>query len=69
MLNITKDENGYIRVEETLCGWLDSHVKVVLYDMENKRSKVNNNSWYPMTDSSVDWVKKYYIPKLENKNR
>lgn len=68
MLYITKDENGYIRVNETLYGWFDNNVKVILYDMKNKRSKVNNDPWYPMTNISVDWVNKYYIPKLENHN-
>ena len=68
MLDITRDENGYISVKETICDWFDTGVKVVLYDIQNKRSKVNDCPWYPMTDSSVDWVDKYYIPKLENKN-
>lgn len=68
MLDITKDENGYIRVKETLYGWFDSNVKVIFYDMKNKRCKLNNDPWYPMTDSCVDWVNKYYIPKLENHN-
>lgn len=36
--------------------------------MKNKRYKVNDNPWYPMTDDYFEHVNKYYIPKLENKN-
>lgn len=68
MLDITKDENGYIRVKETLCDWFDTSVKIVLCDIKNKRYKVNNDPWYPMKDDYFEHVNKYYIPKLENKN-
>lgn len=64
MLNISKTEDGLIKVVETLPGWNKTDVKTVLYDLENKKSKVNNDPWYDMTQSSIDWVNKYYLPKV-----
>ena len=63
-LKISRDEHGYIKVVETFITFTDTTVKTVLYDMENKRSKVNDCPWYDMTQGSIDWVNKYYIPKL-----
>lgn len=65
MLYITKDENEYINVIETINGWNESIRNIVLYDLKNKRHKINNDPWYPMTQSDIDWVNKYYVPKLE----
>lgn len=67
-LEISRDENGYIKVIERIFSWTGTEIKVVLYDMENNRSKVNNDPWYDMTQGSIDWVNKYYIPKLNEKN-
>lgn len=64
MLKITKEGN-YIKVIETLHGWYNTNVNTILYDLQNKKSKVNDNPWYDMTPSAIDWVQKYYLPKLE----
>ena len=63
MLKITKEEN-IIKVVEILPSFTDTSVKTVLYDMENKKKKVADDPWYPMTQSDIDWVIKYYLPKV-----
>ena len=65
MLDITRDENGYIKVISKLPTWNETQVDTILYDMKNKRKRINNDAWYPMTPSCVEWVNKYYIPKLK----
>jgi len=64
MLQISKEDN-IIKVIETRPTWTMTDVNVVFYDMENKRKKVNNDPWYPMSKSCIKWVEKYYLPKVE----
>lgn len=64
MLQISKEDN-IIKVIETRPTWTMTDVNVVFYDMENKRKKVNNDPWYPMSKSCIEWVEKYYLPKVE----
>ena len=64
MLQISKEDN-IIKVMETIPTWTMTDVNVVFYDMENKRKKVNNDPWYPMSKSCIEWVEKYYLPKVE----
>lgn len=64
MLKITKEGN-IIKVVETLPSWTRTDVRTILYDMENKKKKVADDPWYPMTQSDIDWVTKYYLPKVE----
>ena len=60
MLTIFKTEEGYIKVIEKLHSWTKTEVRTVLYDLHKKKSKVNDNPWYDMTESSIAWVNKYY---------
>lgn len=60
MLKITKEEN-IIKVVERL---VDFNIRIIQYDMENKKKKVDDDPWYPMTQSDIDWVTKYYLPKV-----
>lgn len=64
MLQVSKEDN-IIKVIETIPTWTMTDVNVVFYDMENKRKKVNNDPWYPMSKSCIEWVEKYYLPKVE----
>lgn len=64
MLQVSKEDN-IIKVMETIPTWTMTDVNVVFYDMENKRKKVNNDPWYPMSKSCIEWVEKYYLPKVE----
>lgn len=65
MLQISKEDN-IIKVIETIPTWTMTDVNVVFYDMKNKRKKVNNDPWYPMSKSCIEWVEKYYLPKVES---
>lgn len=65
MLQISKEDN-IIKVMETIPTWTMTDVNVVFYDMKNKRKKVNNDPWYPMSKSCIEWVEKYYLPKVES---
>ena len=65
MLEISKTEEGFVRVIEKLPTWTMTKVNVILYDMENKRKKMNEDPWYPMTKSCIEWVEKYYLPKVK----
>lgn len=57
-----KKEGSIIKVLERLP---DFSVRVIQYDMQNKKKKVDDDPWYPMDDSCITWVEKYYLPKVE----
>ena len=61
MLTITKQGN-IIKVLEQL---VDFNTRIIQYDMQDKKKKVDDDPWYPMTQSDIDWVTKYYLPKVE----
>jgi hypothetical protein len=63
-LKITKEGN-LIKVVETTHSWHETKTNVVLYNLSEKRSKINNDPWYEMTDTAIEWVMKYYLPKVE----
>ena len=64
MLNITREGN-IIKVIETTYSFTDAQTTTILYDLNNYRSKVNNDPWRDMSQSSIDWVLKYYLPKAK----
>lgn len=59
--------NQLLEVKETLIGWNDTSVKIVHYNLVAKTSQVLGSKVYPMTDSSMEWVQKYYVPKANEK--
>lgn len=63
-LKIDRTAEGYIRVVENIMSFMDTKTNVVLYDMDKRQKKVNNNDWCKMDERTIDWVKKYYIPKV-----
>ena len=65
MLHYSKTEEGYIKVVCEEVGWTQLFTTTTLYDLKNKRSKHNNGEWYDMPQSAIDWVNKYYVPKVE----
>lgn len=64
MLHITRKDN-VIKVVETISGFTDTKINTILYDIENKKKKMNNETWREMNTSDIDWVNKYYIPKAK----
>ena len=56
-----KKEGNIIKVLERLP---DFNFRVIQYDMEKKLKKVDEDPWYPMDDSCIAWVEKYYLPKV-----
>lgn len=63
-LKITKEGN-LIKVVETIHSWRETQTNVVLYNLSEKTSKINNSPWYKMTDTAIEWVMEYYLPKVE----
>lgn len=64
MLYITRKDN-VIKVVETILGFTDAKISTILYDIKNKKKKMNNETWREMSNSDIDWVNKYYIPKAK----
>ena len=64
MLEYSKTEEGYIKVTEKLMSFTDTKISTVLYDLENKRKKLNKEDWRQMNQSDINWVTKYYLPKV-----
>ena len=63
-LKITKEGN-LIKIVETIRSCHETKTNVVLYNLSEKTSKINNNPWREMTDTAVKWVMEYYLPKVE----
>jgi len=72
MLNINWITNNIIEVEEIIFGFIkDTSGKYVYYDIKNNRKymhpqgkKSSTFIWQDMTTREIEWVKKYYLPKL-----
>ena len=64
MLHITRKDN-VIKVVETILSFTDAKINTILYDIENKKKKMNNETWREMNTSDIDWVNKYYVPKAK----
>lgn len=64
MLHITRKDN-VIKVVETILSFTDAKINTILYDIKNKKKKMNNETWREMNTSDIDWVNKYYIPKAK----
>jgi len=62
MLTITRVGN-VITVVETTMSFLKTWTKTVVYNLDTKRSKTNNDPWQDMSHESVAWVNKHYVPK------
>lgn len=58
-----------LEVTETLIGWNDTKVTFWYYDVANwvksSHGKANEVPTRPMSQGSIDWVKKYYLPKVQ----
>lgn len=63
-LKITKEGN-LIKIVETIRSRHETKTNVVLYNLSEKTSKINNNPWHEITDTTVQWIMEYYLPKVE----
>ena len=63
-LKIDKTPEGYISVIENIMSFMDIKSNIILYDMNKRQKKVNDNDWCEMDLNTVDWVIKYYLPKV-----
>ena len=63
-LKIDKTPEGYVRVIENIMSFMDIKSNIILYDMNKRQKKVNDNDWCEMDLNTVDWVIKYYLPKV-----
>lgn len=58
-----------LEVTETLIGWNSTKVTFWYYDIKNwlksSHGKANEVPTRPMDQGSIDWVQKYYLPKVQ----
>lgn len=67
-LTVKMESTSVMRVDEILPGYMTTEHLTVRYDFVNMKKKVNDENWREMTQRDLDWVNKYYLPKLnENK--
>lgn len=61
-------KNNVLEVIETIHGWKETKVSHWYYDIESwkvsSHGKQGDIPDRPMTQNSIDWVKKYYLPKV-----
>lgn len=69
MLEIKKISENVIEVKETLMGFTNTKYSFWYYDIKNwlvsSHGKENDVPDRVMTESGIDWCKKYYIPKIK----
>ena len=62
---------GIIEVVEVIHSFVDSNISYWYYDINNwmksNTGKKDADINVKMDDGSIDWVRKYYLPKLEFK--
>ena len=54
-----------LQVTEKIMGFTSTDVKIVEYNIKKWESRVQPDNFRAMTQSSIDWVKKYYLPKVK----
>lgn len=59
-----KLEGNILKVTQTIHGWKNTSTQTSEYNIETWQSRCNNDPWSPMVQGSIDWVKKYYFPKV-----
>jgi hypothetical protein len=69
MLIITRKPNGLIEVKETSMSFTKTKVSYWYYNtelwMKSSHGKENDVTDRCMTKGDIEWVQKYYIPKLK----
>lgn len=57
--------NGDIlQARETMYSFFGAETKLVEYNIKTWESRVYPNPFRPMTESAINYVKKYYLPKI-----
>ena len=54
-----------LQVTEKIMGFTSTDIKIVEYNIKTWESRVQPDNFRAMTQSSIDWVKKYYLPKVK----
>ena len=66
MLRIKRDRD-IIEVKETLLSWSETTIRYWYYNlktcMKSATGKKDALLNFPMDQGSIDWVKKYYLPR------
>lgn len=53
-----------LEVEELILTFTETKKNIVQYNIRNWEARVNNEPFQPMTEGSIQWVKKHYLPKV-----
>ena len=54
-----------LQVTEKIMGWTSTDIKIVEYNIKTWESRVQPDNFRAMTQSSINWVNKYYLPKIK----
>lgn len=57
-------DNDILKVKETMYSFLGTETKLVEYNINTWESRVYPNQFTPMSEGMIDYVKKYYLPKV-----
>lgn len=72
MLEYTMESEDILRVDEKIYGWNNTEHRIIRYNIKTWESQLSyvdkkkwvTDRWEKMNQSSIDWVKKYYLPKV-----
>ena len=53
-----------LEVTETTFTFTSTSKNVTEYNINTWESRTNKDPFVPMTESSINWVKKHYLPKV-----
>lgn len=72
MLTVKRLESGLLEVRQDIHGFYGTKTDYWYYDTENWRQSSHGKKDDPvdrkMSEDAITWVKKYYLPKLEEQS-
>lgn len=57
-------DGDILKVRETTHSFFGSETKLIEYNIKTWESRVFPNPFRPMTEEMINFVKKYYLPKV-----
>lgn len=57
-------DGDILKVRETMHSFFGAETKLIEYNIKTWQKRIYPNQFEPMTESAIDFIKKYYLPKV-----
>ena len=57
-------DGNILKVRETMHSFFSAETRLIEYNIKTWEKRIYPNQFEPMTESAINFVKKYYLPKV-----